>query len=209
MILLEIHREAKQRTRDKAKKHSKRIFLIGGIVSSLLTFAFYSVGLVQNDPLYHSMPWGLASGLVAMQSFNAVVITQLVIMYFKSASEYTASKAMDGVSKFNAKSILRNEEEFNTMSEAIHKNLKKFGKQDFELQIDEAKKGLRNENKTRRHDTGGACTGARVASEYEQLQNRCRQRVSTADEAEQLIVEGWQYVGTLPNGKVVVKKGAR
>lgn len=37
----------------------------------------------------------------------------------------------------------------------------------------------------------------------------CRQKVSTADEAEQLISEGWQYVGTLPNGKVVVKKGVR
>jgi hypothetical protein len=27
----------------------------------------------------------------------------------------------------------------------------------------------------------------------------------TADDAEKLINDGWQYVGTLPNGKVVVK----
>jgi hypothetical protein len=33
-----------------------------------------------------------------------------------------------------------------------------------------------------------------------------RQKVATVDEVEQLIEEGWQYVGTLPNGKVVVKK---
>lgn len=33
-----------------------------------------------------------------------------------------------------------------------------------------------------------------------------RQKVATADEVEKLIEEGWQYVGTLPNGKVVVKK---
>ncbi|HEY4680714.1 MAG TPA: hypothetical protein VIH04_05550 [Nitrosarchaeum sp.] len=33
-----------------------------------------------------------------------------------------------------------------------------------------------------------------------------RQKVATSDEVEKLIEEGWQYVGTLPNGKVVVKK---
>jgi hypothetical protein len=33
-----------------------------------------------------------------------------------------------------------------------------------------------------------------------------RQKVTTSEEAEQLIEQGWQYVGTLPNGKVVVKK---
>jgi len=33
-----------------------------------------------------------------------------------------------------------------------------------------------------------------------------RQKVATADEVEKLIEDGWQYVGTLPNGKVVVKK---
>lgn len=33
-----------------------------------------------------------------------------------------------------------------------------------------------------------------------------RQKVASSEEAEQLIEEGWQYVGTLPNGKVVVKK---
>jgi len=33
-----------------------------------------------------------------------------------------------------------------------------------------------------------------------------KQKVATADEVEKLIEDGWQYVGTLPNGKVVVKK---
>jgi hypothetical protein len=33
-----------------------------------------------------------------------------------------------------------------------------------------------------------------------------RQKVATPEEVEKLIEEGWQYVGTLPNGKVVVKK---
>jgi hypothetical protein len=31
----------------------------------------------------------------------------------------------------------------------------------------------------------------------------------TSEEFEKIVAEGWQYVGTLPNGKVVVKKGAR
>jgi hypothetical protein len=33
-----------------------------------------------------------------------------------------------------------------------------------------------------------------------------RQKVATPEEVEKLIEEGWQYVGLLPNGKVVVKK---
>jgi hypothetical protein len=41
---------------------------------------------------------------------------------------------------------------------------------------------------------------ARVPKEWQY-----KQRVVTADDAEKLINEGWQYVGTLPNGKVVVK----
>jgi hypothetical protein len=36
-------------------------------------------------------------------------------------------------------------------------------------------------------------------------QNR-GERAVTADEAEQLLSEGWQYAGSLPNGKVIVKR---
>jgi hypothetical protein len=31
------------------------------------------------------------------------------------------------------------------------------------------------------------------------------QRVVTSEEFEKLVTEGWQYLGTLPNGKIVVK----
>ncbi|MBI3641048.1 MAG: hypothetical protein HY222_01495 [Thaumarchaeota archaeon] len=31
------------------------------------------------------------------------------------------------------------------------------------------------------------------------------QRVVTSEEFEKIVVEGWQYLGTLPNGKIVVK----
>jgi hypothetical protein len=51
-------------------------------------------------------------------------------------------------------------------------------------------------------------TNRKRLPENGQLQNKCKQRVSTADEAERLIEDGWQYVGSLPNGKVVVKKQA-
>ncbi len=32
-----------------------------------------------------------------------------------------------------------------------------------------------------------------------------RQRIVTSEEFEKLVTEGWQYLGTLPNGKIVVK----
>ena len=32
-----------------------------------------------------------------------------------------------------------------------------------------------------------------------------RQRIVTPEEFEELITEGWQYLGTLPNGKIVIK----
>jgi len=32
-----------------------------------------------------------------------------------------------------------------------------------------------------------------------------RQRIITSEEFEKLVTEGWQYLGTLPNGKIVVK----
>jgi len=33
------------------------------------------------------------------------------------------------------------------------------------------------------------------------------QRVVTEAEFEKLVTEGWQYLGTLPTGKIVIKKG--
>jgi hypothetical protein len=33
----------------------------------------------------------------------------------------------------------------------------------------------------------------------------CHQRVVTSEEFEEIVSEGWQYLGTLPNGKIVVK----
>ena len=32
-----------------------------------------------------------------------------------------------------------------------------------------------------------------------------QQRVVTQDEFEKLVTEGWEYLGTLPNGKIVIK----
>ena len=32
-----------------------------------------------------------------------------------------------------------------------------------------------------------------------------RQRIITSEGFEKLVTEGWQYLGTLPNGKIVVK----
>ncbi len=32
-----------------------------------------------------------------------------------------------------------------------------------------------------------------------------QQRVVTEDEFEKLVTEGWQFLGTLPNGKIVIK----
>jgi len=53
---------------------------------------------------------------------------------------------------------------------------------------------------------GRACQGANADQSTGQLQGQSKQRVVTAEEAEKLINEGWEYVGTLPNKKVVVKK---
>jgi hypothetical protein len=47
--------------------------------------------------------------------------------------------------------------------------------------------------------------GARASQLYGRRQYK--QRVATADESEKLIAEGWQFIGTLPNGKVVLKQG--
>jgi len=33
------------------------------------------------------------------------------------------------------------------------------------------------------------------------------QRVVTSEEFEELVIQGWQYLGTLPNGKIVIKNG--
>jgi hypothetical protein len=41
------------------------------------------------------------------------------------------------------------------------------------------------------------------AKQDEQITN---QRVVTQEEFEKLVTEGWQYLGTLPNGKIVIKK---
>jgi hypothetical protein len=54
-------------------------------------------------------------------------------------------------------------------------------------------------------ETGRARKSARVVQQTERRQYK--QRVATADESEQLISEGWQYVETLPNGKVILKQG--
>ena len=32
-----------------------------------------------------------------------------------------------------------------------------------------------------------------------------KQRVVTPEEFEKLVIEGWQFLGTLPNGKIVIK----
>ena len=32
-----------------------------------------------------------------------------------------------------------------------------------------------------------------------------QQRVVTSEEFEELVIQGWQYLGTLPNGKIVIK----
>ena len=45
----------------------------------------------------------------------------------------------------------------------------------------------------------------RAASVVEERQEPS-QRVVTAEEAEHLIMQGWKFLGTLPNGKVVVQK---
>jgi len=39
----------------------------------------------------------------------------------------------------------------------------------------------------------------------EQDKKIIQQRVVTEDEFEKLVTEGWQYLGTLPNGKIVIK----
>ncbi|MFI5416195.1 MAG: hypothetical protein ACHQXJ_02460 [Nitrososphaerales archaeon] len=39
----------------------------------------------------------------------------------------------------------------------------------------------------------------------EQDKKIIQQRVVTEDEFEKVVTEGWQYLGTLPNGKIVIK----
>jgi hypothetical protein len=39
----------------------------------------------------------------------------------------------------------------------------------------------------------------------EQDEKIIQQRIVTSDEFEKLVTEGWQYLGTLPNGKIVIK----
>lgn len=39
----------------------------------------------------------------------------------------------------------------------------------------------------------------------EQDEEITRQRVVTSEEFEKFVLEGWQFLGTLPNGKIVIK----
>jgi predicted phage gp36 major capsid-like protein len=54
--------------------------------------------------------------------------------------------------------------------------------------------------------TRSACKGANACQDPGRLQYLCKQLVTTAEEAERLILEGWQFVATLPNQKVIVRK---
>ena len=59
-----------------------------------------------------------------------------------------------------------------------------------------------------RCDTRGARLHTRDVSVYEHRQyGGPRQTVVTSDRAEQMILRGWMFAGTLPNGKVVLEKG--
>jgi|SRR5579864_4452805 len=108
MILLEIHRQASFRTRIRARMHANRILLVAGIVSVLFTVAFYfDAGLIQSSPLYHGIPMEIGVPLVWIQSFNAVAITQLLIMYFRSLGEVTAPKVIESYWQLSSKLILR------------------------------------------------------------------------------------------------------
>jgi len=138
MIISEIIREAKQRARVKAKRNAKRMIIIGCTLSAFLTFAFYSVGTVQKDPLYGQMPLAFGIPMLALQTFNAVVFSSLLILILKSLGESTGSTIKNRLEQ-------RNETKIKAQAEAIHNRFNEFGQKDFSLQIDEAKAGLKNE----------------------------------------------------------------
>ncbi|MDE1819048.1 MAG: hypothetical protein KGI19_10655 [Thaumarchaeota archaeon] len=108
MSLLDVHREINRQTRIKARQHKTRTFLIAFIASALLTYGFYAIGLIQHDPRYTNIPLPVSTFLVGFNSFTALLIIQLIILYCKSAGEYTAPKVVDGYWTLVSKALIRN-----------------------------------------------------------------------------------------------------
>jgi hypothetical protein len=134
-MTFDIFRETNQLTRTKARSHSKLLLTLGVGISAFLTFCFFSMGIVQTDPLYGEMPVFASIPLLAVGSFNAVAFTFLSILFVKSFSEVS-------VSKFKNHFEERNNAKIEFQAKAITNRIDQFGQKDYSLQINEIKQGF-------------------------------------------------------------------
>lgn len=183
MIVLEIIREAEKRTHVKAIKNGKRIIVIGCIVSALLTIAFYFLGIIEKDPLYHQIPLVVGIPTILLHSFNAVGVTSILILFLKSLGESTNSTVKNSLEQ-------RNETKIKAQAKAIHNRINEFGQQDFSLQIDETKAGLEAKIKTIQKENGDQKIEiSQLKSEVEGLKSQVEAFKREKSEKEQEISE--------------------
>lgn len=134
-MTFDIFRETNQLTRTKARSHSKLLLTLGVGISAFLTFCFFSMGIVQADPLYREMPVFASIPLLAVGSFNAVAFTALSILFVKSFSEVSVSKIKSHFEE-------RNNAKIESQAKAITNRIDQFGQKDYSLQLNEIKQGF-------------------------------------------------------------------
>lgn len=89
--LMSIHKEAKKITQERAIRNNKKITIIALSLGILFTISFYYVGVGVFD--YFADNYLVLSFLIAgIQSVFAMMISQLVLLYFLSFSECTTKK---------------------------------------------------------------------------------------------------------------------
>lgn len=134
-LVQEIIQEAKQETRIKLKRNSKRLITTLFIISSLMSMTFYVFGIPYQDSLYRQLPLFAGIPLLAMASFNAFGMTSIVLFFLMSLGKVTSSTVKNSLEQ-------RKETKIKSYSKAIYDAFNEYGQRDFSLQIDEREEGL-------------------------------------------------------------------
>lgn len=106
MSLLDVHREINRQTHIQTRQHRKRLSLISAIFTALLTFAWYEMGIIQTSPMYRDLSPIIGLGFTLFQTFIAIFIIQIVMIYFVTAGKYTAPKVINGYWKVHSKLVI-------------------------------------------------------------------------------------------------------
>lgn len=134
--------ELKTKLENIEKFRFRKFFTIFGILPSLFTFPMnYFFNYSHIDPVVRSSPIMLGFGFLAFIMVCLVLsVSGLIALHF-SINRYlsTTPKILDAVGRFNINTILRDGYVLREMAKGIHKYLKEFRKEDFELQIQEVK----------------------------------------------------------------------